>query len=128
MSLHLGHRLMQIGRIHNVITLERGLGQMPRNLHGDVSRNTGSNEIPDPASTKIMNQQALILPNLGACLDSQSYLNACGLKSLPQIPSIEHPAFRRQVLDHFVEFNWKGEENRLLVLCLVPHQTELCSS
>src|SRR5260370_30456459 len=100
---------------------------MPRNLHGDVSRNAGSNEIPDPASTKIMNQKALILPHLRACLYSQFYLNACGLKSLSQIPSIEHPAFGRQVLDHFVQFQRKGQENRLLVLRLVPPQTPLCS-
>jgi hypothetical protein len=73
--------------------------------------------------TKIVNQQALVLPNLGACLHSQSYPNARGLKSLAQVPCVEYPAFPRQIVEHFSQFHRKRKENRLFVLCLFPLKT-----
>jgi len=47
----------------------RKLGQMARNLHGDSPWNSGSDEIPDTASAKVVKEQALVLPNFEVRLD-----------------------------------------------------------
>jgi hypothetical protein len=121
MLLYFRHGLTQIRRIHNVVPLEGGLREMSRDLHGDVSRNTGTDQIPNAAPPKVVNQQALVLPNFRTSLHSQSYLNACGLKRLPQVPqvpSIEHRAFRRQAFHRLGKLDRKGQEDRLVVLDL----------
>ena len=43
---------------------------MARNLHGDSPWNPGSDEIPDTPSAEVVKEQALVLPNFGARLDS----------------------------------------------------------
>src|SRR6266478_928757 len=97
---------------------------MPGNLHRDPSRDAGSDEIPDPAAAKVVNQQALVLPNFRACLHSQSYLNAGGLKSLAQVPSVEHLPLPGQAAELFSQLNRKGKENWLFILRLPSLQTK----
>jgi hypothetical protein len=43
---------------------------MARNLHGDSPWKPGSDQIPDTASAEVVKEQALVLPNFGARLDS----------------------------------------------------------
>src|SRR5580658_1605493 len=78
---------------------------MPRNPHGDSPWNPGPDEIPDSAPAK---KQALVVPNFGPGLDSQSYLNACSLKRLPQVSCIKHPSLPRQFLENSIRLKRQG--------------------
>lgn len=119
---------MQVRRVHDVVPFKRRLGQMPRDLHGDSPWNPGSDQIPDTAPAEVVKEQSLVLPNSRARLHSQSYLNACSLKRLPQISCIEKSSLTRQFLESFIELKRQGQQNRLLILGLVPLDPKLESS
>jgi hypothetical protein len=108
---------VQIRRVHGVVPSECGPGQMPRNPHGDSPWNPGPDEIPDSAPAK---KQALVVPNFGPGLDSQSYLNACSLKRLPQVSCIKHPSLPRQFLENSIRPKRQGQQNRVLILVWLP--------
>jgi hypothetical protein len=86
----------------------------------------GSDEISDAAPAEVVKEQALILPNLRTCLYSQSYLNACSLKRLPQVSCIKQFPFARQFLENFIQLKRQGQQNRLLILGLVPFDPVEC--
>jgi hypothetical protein len=93
----------------------------------DSPRNPGSDQVPDAAPAKVVKEQSLVLPNVRTRLPSQSYLNACSLKRLPQISCIKHSALTRQFLESLIELKRQGQQNWLLILGLVPLDPKLKS-
>jgi hypothetical protein len=47
-------RFTYVGRFHNVVAIENALRLVPGNVHGDVSRNSGPNQILDSRAAKIV--------------------------------------------------------------------------
>ena len=107
---------------------KRRLRQMSRNLQSDSSRNPGSDPIPDADAAKIVKEQSLVLPNFRARRTSQSYLNACTLKRVPEISRIKQASLARQFLENLIKLKRQGQQNGLLILGLVSLYPKLASS
>jgi hypothetical protein len=111
-----------------LVPFKRRLCQMSRNLHSGSPWNPGLDQIPDATAAEVVKKQALILPNLTTRLYSESYLNARGLKRLPQVPCVENFSRARQFLKNFIKLKRQGQQNRFLIFGLVPFDAKLESS